>query len=438
MIVPLLAWDEGRSLLPASVARWRHQTPAHAAAKRSRPISPIASPCDMVVTYGPFRFSACVAGQTHDETGCTYQSLLLESAHHPRFRSTARQRPPPHGRLEPSPYARPNPEQHPQGRGDFFLTASHASVSWSFDPSSAVGILAGSRFLKLHVFPRLWRVPQSIMVRWFINRTSKSSFPVVLSVVSLVAPIQPANDASGNVKRPFASHEPEFGLYLAIKFRAAQEMSQHLRLEDAAVVSTRLPPGLLFSARRVHQLLQPPRRGSGISGREFTDFYDVSSHFIRDRLKNLNHGTFLRRRGSGLRDAATYQLSSPLAASEFYSYLQLRELLGNRIELGLDTYRTAEAFSNSSFSFQEFVHLHQAHRERLIGRRWYRIRSATAASSPQFTRFVANRLQQLVAADFVVKDKNQYRIAAKGQEVAHWLELFAYSAPFAVPGSGKS
>ncbi|MBI2078477.1 MAG: hypothetical protein HYT80_08945 [Euryarchaeota archaeon] len=181
-----------------------------------------------------------------------------------------------------------------------------------------------------------------------------------------------------------------------------------------------------FSARRIHRLLTLAQRG----GRQFTDFYDISSYFVRTRLENLNHGTALIQTGRGLRRSITYQWNETIDPSTRRSYDGLRRLLGERVTLAYDVFRLVDAFGTNPFGRDQFLAVFRAQRDRFVERRWYKIATSVPSSSVQFTHFLLDRLGELVRAGLVEAAGPSLRLTRKGEEVHHWMELFLYSAQF--------
>ncbi len=229
------------------------------------------------------------------------------------------------------------------------------------------------------------------------------------------------------------SNRPEFSLYVAIKIYLYQRLIAVMR---GAPQDGRMPQAILggLSARKLCRIMSSRRRDPKNKSDQFTDFFDTSTQFVRERLKSLNHGTVIDLRGHGLRNANLYAWNEPVTDSTISSFRALHQALGGRMNLALDLYRMAEHFPPATeIRVTDFVHLFRDYRKRFVERRWYQISTTTQASSILFTRFLMGRLAELVRTGLLATDPSgtELRFTARGLEAAHWFELFAYSASYA-------
>ena len=211
------------------------------------------------------------------------------------------------------------------------------------------------------------------------------------------------------------SERPEFPLYVALKAQVCRQ----------AAVSSPSGPAQ-FTARRVLNLLAGPSL-PGRDQRLFTDLYAVSSHLIRARLDTLNSSTVLQKAGRGLRNSTTYKWVEPIPADAVQSLDRLQRLVEGNIQFALDVYRIADGFNDQPFRPRDFVRLLRDHHDRFARRS----RASLFARTSPFTEFLLRRLDGLVQKGFLEALPNgDLRLSAKGEDVAHWFELFAYSAEY--------
>jgi hypothetical protein len=165
----------------------------------------------------------------------------------------------------------------------------------------------------------------------------------------------------------------------------------------------------------------------GRDERRFTDLYAVSSHLIRARLDALNSSTVLKKTGRGLRNSTTYRWAEPIPAGAVQSLTRLQHLVQGNLQFALDIYRVSSAFGDQPFQRHEFVQLLRAHHDRFA-------RSSRASFlnrvSP-FTEFLLRRLDGLVHRGLIEASPGGHlKLSKRGEDVAHWFELFVYSASY--------
>lgn len=235
---------------------------------------------------------------------------------------------------------------------------------------------------------------------------------------------------------------PEFSIYAFLKIGVYERALHAGQGPDRPLVPAFQAYLERFSSRRLHTLMIAGSTDGKLHNTQFTDFFDISSYFVRERMKNLNHGTVLQSKGRGLRGAVTYRWKEPLDASTFSSFLQLRATLDTRLPYAVDLWRIAEEFTEGSFTQDEFVRLFRRHRDNFVSRRWYELVTRSASGSPEYTRFLLARLEGLAADGFIAKDGEGWRLTEKGKQASHWFELFVYSAAYrnapAAPAGGPA
>ena len=213
----------------------------------------------------------------------------------------------------------------------------------------------------------------------------------------------------------------EFSFYAFLKFYVYSFIQRsHVGGEGPSPVRVPKP----FSSHRVHRLM------TGAAGKQFTDFFDLSSYFVRTRLQNLNHGTVLVQTGRGMRNSMTYQWNEGIDASTYQSFLRLRGLLGNDLGLALDVFRLFSRFGTAPFPRESFIELFRAQRDQYVERKWYKISTSIPSNSVQFTTFLLRRLGALIQAELLVESSGQLQLTRKGEDVHHWMELFLYSVRY--------
>lgn len=231
-------------------------------------------------------------------------------------------------------------------------------------------------------------------------------------------------------KSTLPTDQPEFAVYAALKFY----IYGNLDLPRFAAQFQKTPAQerwfFSLSSRKVHRMLCLPSTTLETPTTWYSDFVDVSPYFIRERLNNLNHGTYLARQGRGLRGAVVYQWSEAPDEDTLRSFRRLREHLGSRLNLALDLHRLMEEFGGRQFSTAEFLRLFQAYRNQCLARRWYGLRTDTTPRSTRFSRLLLTRLNELVTLGLIQSDGPRVRLTEKGHEIAHWFELFVYSAHY--------
>ena len=213
----------------------------------------------------------------------------------------------------------------------------------------------------------------------------------------------------------------EFSFYAFLKFYVYSHVQRGQRVPEAPLQPQVPRP---FSSHRVHRLM------TGAAGKQFTDFFDLSSYFVRTRLQNLNHGTVLVQTGRGLRNSMTYQWNEGIDSSTYQSFLRLRGLLGNDLGLALDVFRLFSAFGTAAFARERFIDLFRAQRDQYVERKWYKISTSIPSNSVQFTTFLLRRLADLVNAGLLAESSGQLQLTKKGEDVHHWMELFLYSVRY--------
>lgn len=231
--------------------------------------------------------------------------------------------------------------------------------------------------------------------------------------------------------------QPEFSLYVFVKLQVYQRVGQ---LAGGGPPGPRAVDSVLsgITARRIHSLMTARGRTLQQQRRQYTDFFDISSYFVRERLKSLNHGTILLENGRGLRHSIRYRWNEPIEERTLSDYGKMRALIGDHLSFGLDLYRIVDHFGTDPFALADVVQVFRDHRQRFIERRWYEISTRTPSRAPQFTQFLLQRLGDLRAFGLLEADASgqSFRVAPRGLDVALIFELFAYSMNHKEPSRG--
>lgn len=214
---------------------------------------------------------------------------------------------------------------------------------------------------------------------------------------------------------PPADDAPEFPVYLALKVDACER-----RLRGHAGRRS-------ITARWLHAMLD--RLATSSDG--MLELHGVTSHFVRERLRDLNHGTALQAIDAS--GPAQYAWTEVLGDATMHSYRQLRRLLGGRPYLALDLWRVDVEFQDEPFRAEEFVDLFKALRDRCLTRRWYSLTSALATESAQYTSFVLRRLRDLVRLGLVAPEGDTLRLTPRARAACHWFALVVHSVEYPVP-----
>jgi hypothetical protein len=220
-------------------------------------------------------------------------------------------------------------------------------------------------------------------------------------------------------RRPDA---PEYPIYVALKLYVHDRS-----LRDPRKLATITP-------RWLHALLQSAgRTASGMA-----ELHGVTSHFLRERLRNLNHGTALQELKPGLRQALTFMWNEPTNPGSLHSYAQLNALLGNRPLLAVDVARVGAHFGTEPFGDAAFVELFRAARRRLFQRPWYALRGAEEAGGPEYSHFLVQRRELLAQLGLIVPAGAGWRLSRKGELCTYWFELLVHSVDYPVNRPGAA
>lgn len=212
--------------------------------------------------------------------------------------------------------------------------------------------------------------------------------------------------------------QTDFDLYVALKLHVYE------RLNKGGPAAARPDPRSGISSRRIHRLLTNHASNTCVG------LFGLTPYFVRERLRQLNHGTVLLRDGRGFRGSQMYRWNEAVEPWTMRAYQHLRRLLPSAPAAGLTLYRLREAFEGRSFGFDDYVRVFRRLRSRLVARRWYSI-AAIDADSPHFTRLLRRHLDELVRQGLVgALGEARLQLTPAGVEAAHWIELFAYSAPW--------
>lgn len=231
----------------------------------------------------------------------------------------------------------------------------------------------------------------------------------------------------------------EFSLYAFLKMYVYERILHLLpQLERMnKPLADGVPPA--FSARRIHRAMATRTTSSSAKRAGFTDFYDISPYFLRNRLQGLNHGTALQEKGRGVRNSVTYEWKEPVDRPTLDSYRKLRDLVGGATELALDVFRIVDAFGTQPFHRNDFVDLFRHKRNQYVKRRWYKISTRTPSGSVQFTTFLLDRLQAMLDDGAVeAAGRDMFCVSEKGENVYDWMELFLYSVRLGDPPKPKA
>ncbi|MEA3202852.1 MAG: hypothetical protein QOI63_518 [Thermoplasmata archaeon] len=189
-----------------------------------------------------------------------------------------------------------------------------------------------------------------------------------------------------------------------------------------------------ITPRWLHALLQSAGRTSA----GMAELHGVTSHFLRERLRNLNHGTALQELKPGLRQALTFMWNEPPNPGSLHSYAQLSALLGGRTLLAVDIARVAAHFGTEPFDDAAFVDLFRAARKRLFQRPWYALRGAEDAAGPDYSLFLVQRRELLAQLGFLVPAGDRWRLGRKGELCTYWFELLVHSVDYPVNRPGAA
>lgn len=215
-------------------------------------------------------------------------------------------------------------------------------------------------------------------------------------------------------RRPEAA---EYPIYVALKLYVHDRS-----LRDARKAATITP-------RWLHALLQ----NAGRSSAGMAELHGVTSHFLRERLRNLNHGTALTELKPGLRQALAFMWNEPSNPGALHSFAQLSNLLGGRCLLAVDVARVHGRFGTQPFTDAAFVELFRSARKRLFERPWYALRGAEEAAAPEYSHFLVERRALLAQLGLLVPaDGGQWRLSRKGELCTYWFELFLHSVDYPV------
>lgn len=240
-------------------------------------------------------------------------------------------------------------------------------------------------------------------------------------------PSDVSRGASITVRKPrryVSTDESEFAVYAALKLYVYERLA---RTFERAVAANAVP---ILSVRRMHKLLSGRASRSPEPRPPFTEFFDISAHFIRERMKALNHGTVLQAVGRGLRGAVHYRWTEPLSEASGRSFRELQRALPRNTHFAPDLFRIFDSHGQERFSVEEFLSGFRALRSRLVARRWYDLNASGNRDALQYTRFLENRLAEYVRLGLVEAVDGRFRLSDRGMEAALWFEVFAYSAPF--------
>lgn len=224
---------------------------------------------------------------------------------------------------------------------------------------------------------------------------------------------------------------PEFSLYAFIKLRIYQRINQAVRV-GRPLTGELLEPLLKgISARRIHFQMTSRRQVANEMTKQFSDFFDMSSYYVRERLRSLNHGTVLRESGRGSRHAVNYEWNEPIDEKILASFQRMQDVLGGSLNFAPDVYRIEQEFGDAAFGMISLVRLFQEHRRRFVQRKWYRL-STSSPRAPRLTQFLGGRIEDLVEAGLVegALPEGPFRLTARGREAAHWFELFVFSVAY--------
>lgn len=232
----------------------------------------------------------------------------------------------------------------------------------------------------------------------------------MLARVAVVA--QSSLSITDLTRRQVAPGEAEFPIYVALKLAQCER-------------ALRGGAGKTITARRTHMAIVG-RRPSETAQAEL---FDTSSYFVRERLKNLNHGTVLKAREETGPLSQVYDWNEALNQGTLQSYRELRAVLGGRVHLALDVYRLSSEFGSRVFTVGDFVQWFKQRREGHLARRWYSL--STRKSSAIFGQFLHERLQQLVAMGLVAPvGRDGFQATRKAELAAHWLDLLLNSVDY--------
>lgn len=224
---------------------------------------------------------------------------------------------------------------------------------------------------------------------------------------------------------------PEFSHYAAVKFHVYRRVVEGAMARLAGHAPDRVPVSESITVRKIRHELRLGRRSPDLLEDGFLDFVDTTPHAFRERMRMLNHGSFLTEHGRGLRGAVEYRWTEPILYSNVCSYLALNRLLNGRFSYALDIYRLREAFNRTPFTAREFRDLFQYYREMQSLRRWYGVRGGLHEGA--FLRFVESlvrRLNRFAQLGFLVADNRAFRLTDRALEVAHWFDLFTHSVAY--------
>jgi len=216
-------------------------------------------------------------------------------------------------------------------------------------------------------------------------------------------------------RRPEA---PEYPIYVALK------LFMHERLLRGA---PKLPE---LNAHWLHTVLTKAGRDS--SG--MAELHGVSSHFLRERMRNLNHGTALRELEPGIKKTLGYVWNEPSNPGTLHSYAQLSTLLAQQCLLAVDVGRIAKRFGTATFDQSACCELFRGVRRQLLTRPWYTLRGAEQVDAPEFARFMGERRRRLLDLGLLVADGQGFRVSRKGELCTYWLDLFVNSVDYPVKG----
>lgn len=225
----------------------------------------------------------------------------------------------------------------------------------------------------------------------------------------------PRRDAPLPVATPPSEDAPEYAVYVVLKLDACER-----RLRGAPG----RPP---ITARWLQSFLQRLARLRDGP----LELQDTTSHFVRERLRDLNHGTALQAVDTG--GPLRYNWTEVLGEATMRSYREMRTLLQGRPFLGLDVARLESVFQGDAFTTEGFLEVFRTLHEASVRRRWYSLASRLDTAGAAHTALLLRRLGDLRALGLVEGSAMSLRLTRRAHAATHWFHLVVHSVDYPVP-----
>lgn len=134
--------------------------------------------------------------------------------------------------------------------------------------------------------------------------------------------------------------------------------------------------------------------------------------------------------GTGLRNALNYAWVERILPATLRSYQSLHSVLGRSAPMALDVARLSDAFGADAFTRCQHLDLFRTLRSRIIERRWYTLAVDDRDDGARYMAFLRRRLDTLVGAGLIQAAGPDLRLAPRGEEAAHWLDLLVHSVDY--------